>query len=167
MTPDPATPQDPHHDPDSAPMFPMGWFRLSPGAVQRFDGLKVTTPDALLWPLELLGECPFVAEVTTFSEVGRIRLQRPLVAQSLDAAINEAHARFPVAEWLFVRSLTPPGALTTTAPDYGWNIIPTEHPDIGMYPGGEVMMIGGEAWNPDAVERERNRVRAFRAMRRR
>lgn len=133
------------------------WFKLSPTEMQRPDGLKVTVPDLSIWPIELLGECPFVAEVMTYTATGIDRHQRPLKSTCLSDALDEADERFPACKWLRddVVHDPHPKMLSSHQPESGWHTIPSQ----GLL---DETTYGDQPFDLDEVKRKRNRVVEFK-----
>lgn len=81
-------------------VLPPYWFaRWELNRLERVDGLAIALPNPQTWGIDLRGGCPFVAEVVRQTEEGLLRVQSPLGAQSLSAALEEADRAFPLPEW--------------------------------------------------------------------
>lgn len=81
-------------------VLPPYWFaRWDVERIERVDGLAIVLPNPATWGLDLRGSCPFVAEVVRQTEDGLLRVQSPLGAQSISAALEEADRAFPLPEW--------------------------------------------------------------------
>lgn len=161
--------------------LPDGWVSVGPNLLLRVDGMRLTTPDPTLWDLELLGDCPFVVEVTRESERGPDRAQRPLVASRLIKACQEANERFPIPSWFMETVVEPPQRLHTEAQDKGWFVVPRSRGAV-VVEGIELdepdaaarysYVAGTKLWSPSAFRVEKNRAahrmarwRRFRAER--
>jgi hypothetical protein len=157
--------------------LPDGWVSVGPNLVLRIDGMCITTPDASVWSLDLLGNCPFVAETVRYTKFGYRRVQRPLLSNQLAQACQEADERFPVPSWLLETDDGQPQRLdtdNTDNQDNGW-LLTSRHvrPSVVVEgieldePGreGDGYFVGsGRSWSPEAFWVEKGQAAERRAL---
>lgn len=157
--------------------LPDGWTSIGPNWILRIDGMRITTPNPALWGLDLLGNCPFVAETTRTTKWGPQRVQRPLLSNQLVQACEEADERFPVPAWLIETDDGKPQRLdtdNTDNQDNGWLVIRRharpgvvvegiEIEEMDAAPGFDYI-AGSRPWSPSAFRMEKDRAAQRRAL---